>query len=124
MIYFDINKQAYGYAIKNPLCTVSEEIWQVFCCCTLGKEYEVTSSGIVDLRETATYKQLQEQQERNTRILEIKQELCVLDTKCLRAIREPAIKDESTGETWLDYWLKKVQKLREELRLLEKNRKE
>ena len=56
MIYFDNNKQAHGSEIASPLCEVAEDVWSEFSTLTLGKDYDVTSDGIVDLRESAEYK--------------------------------------------------------------------
>lgn len=56
MIYFDNNKQAHGSEIASPLCVVAEADWEEFCTLALGKDYDVTSDGIVDLRESAKYK--------------------------------------------------------------------
>ena len=41
-----------------------------------------------------------------------------LDKKRIRAVCEPSIKDETTGETWLDYYNSEIQKLREQLKNL------
>lgn len=38
-----------------------------------------------------------------------------LDKKRIRAVCEPSVKDEITGETWLDYYNKQIASLREEL---------
>ena len=46
---------------------------------------------------------------------EIERQLLELDSKRIRAICEPSIKDETTGETWLDYYNQQVTTLREEL---------
>ncbi len=56
MIYFDNSKQAHGSEIASPLCVVQEADWEEFQTLTLGKDYDVTSDGIVDLRESAEYK--------------------------------------------------------------------
>lgn len=55
MIYFDENKQAYGYKIENAFCIIKEEIWSKFSTLQLGIDYDVNSSGIVDLRKTPEY---------------------------------------------------------------------
>lgn len=52
---------------------------------------------------------------------EIEKELLELDSKRIRAICEPSIKDETTGETWLDYYNSEVEKLRNELKELNGN---
>ena len=49
---------------------------------------------------------------------EITQELLELDSKRIRAICEPSVKDETTGETWLDYYNSEVERLRTELKEL------
>lgn len=58
------------------------------------------------------------QQEVQIRKSEIERQLLELDTKRVRAMCEPSIKDESTGETWLDYYNAQVAQLREELNSL------
>ena len=39
-----------------------------------------------------------------------------LDTKRIRAICEPEVKDSETGETWLEYYTKQIVLLREKLK--------
>lgn len=51
----------------------------------------------------------------NERIEEIYEELNKLDTKRIRAVCEDEVKDEKTGETWLDYYNSQVYDLRVEL---------
>ena len=58
MIYFDKKKEAYGYEIENPLCIVEDVVWQEYCLLTLGKDYDINESGIVDLRNTEEYLKL------------------------------------------------------------------
>lgn len=45
---------------------------------------------------------------------EIEAELATLDNKRIRAFCEPSLKDEETGESWLDYYNAKIAALREE----------
>ena len=47
------------------------------------------------------------------------EEIDVLDKKRIRAICEPSTKNESTGETWLDYYNKQVQDIRNEINELQ-----
>lgn len=118
MIYFDQNKQAYAYEITEPLCTISNEQWTGFCTLTLGVEYDITSDGIIDLRESEEYIAKQTKNENAARIAEIKSKLNALDVKRIRAMLEPSVKDETTGETWLEYYNAQVFALREELNQL------
>ncbi|MBR6723020.1 hypothetical protein IKL64_06160 [bacterium] len=53
------------------------------------------------------------------RISEIYIELDTLDTKRVRAVCEDEVKDEKTGETWLDYYNSLVYDLRVELASLQ-----
>ena len=46
---------------------------------------------------------------------EIFEELDLLDTKRIRAVCEPSIKDAETGETWLQYYNSEIEMLRAEL---------
>ena len=55
----------------------------------------------------------------NERIGAIYKELEVLDTKRIRAVCEDEIKDEKTGETWLDYYNSQIYDLRVELSSLQ-----
>lgn len=41
-----------------------------------------------------------------------------LDKKCIRALREPSVKDESTGQTWLEFYNAQIQDLRAQLAAL------
>lgn len=56
-------------------------------------------------------------------ILELKFQLDVLDTKRIRAICEPEIKDKETGESWLDYYNSKIKVLRLQKQELEERMK-
>ena len=53
------------------------------------------------------------------RINEIYTELDELDTKRIRAVCEDEVKDEKTGETWLDHYNSQVYDLRVELASLQ-----
>lgn len=55
----------------------------------------------------------------NERIDEIYKELAELDSKRIRAVCEDEIKDEKTGETWLDFYNSLVYDLRIELASLQ-----
>lgn len=63
-IYFDQNKQAYAFAIENPLCVTTSDIWAEFCTLQEGYDYLITANGIEDLRGTDAYRQAQAQKER------------------------------------------------------------
>lgn len=99
-----LNKQNEGKIIipfKNSVIAVNEY------------EYEFNDSNTwIKLTENeAKNKQLNIQNA--IRAQEIQKELDVLDRKRIRAIAEPAIKDESS--TWLEYYNAEISKLRIEL---------
>ncbi|MBR6126977.1 hypothetical protein IKQ21_04755, partial [bacterium] len=73
---------------------------------------------LVDISGTEEYRQYLHEKEIAERKSQIESELLELDSKRIRAICEPSIKDESTGETWLDYYNNQVAVLREELKNL------
>ena len=53
------------------------------------------------------------------RINKIYSEMAILDNKRIRAVCEDEIKDEKTGETWLDYYNSQIYDLRIELASLQ-----
>ena len=52
-------------------------------------------------------------------IAEMENLLDELDIKRIRAFCEPSVKDESTGETWLDYYNAQIFELREKIQKLQ-----
>ena len=66
------------------------------------------------------YEAEQEELNRKEQIETLKEQLNELDTKRIRAICENEIKDESSGQTWLEYYNEQVIILRNELKELQK----
>ena len=64
---------------------------------------------------TSEYRDYVAEQERQEKYNEILDDIRSLDEKRIRAICEPSIKDEVTGETWLEYYNKQVLELRQRL---------
>lgn len=80
------------------------------------EDYEEIQNGeIIDISNTFKYqtKILTEQNER--RKAELKIQINELDLKRIRAGFEPEIKDETTGETYLQYYTNQIITLRNEL---------
>lgn len=46
---------------------------------------------------------------------ELQQEIAALDTKRIRAIAEPEVKNSETGETWLEYYTAQIMNLRSQI---------
>ena len=55
---------------------------------------------------------------------QLENELEKLDIKRIRAICEPSIKDEETGETWLQYYNTQIQELRTQIQELQERMEE
>lgn len=80
-------------------------------------EIKETQRPIIDFEfaDTEEWQEKQAQKEREAQIEKIKTELAELDTKRIRAVCENEIKDETTGQTWLDYYNAQVKELRAKL---------
>lgn len=61
------------------------------------------------------YSAIKKQQETETEISELKTKLEELDKKRIRAICENGIKDETTNETWLEFYNKEIEKIRSKI---------
>ena len=82
------------------------------------EKYKIIDKKFVDISDTEEYTQYLKRKEIELRKSEIEQKLLELDSKRIRAICEPSVKDETTGETWLDYYNSEVERLRTELKEL------
>lgn len=69
-----------------------------------------------DYLDSDMYKAEQEQMKKDLYYCEIYEELQELDRKRVRAICEPSVKDNSTGETWLEYYNSQIDVLRQKLK--------
>ena len=72
-----------------------------------------------EIVENPEYEILRQKKIMQKRMDEIKLELEDLDTKRIRAVCEDEIKNEKTGETWLDYYNSQIYDLRIEYKSLE-----
>ena len=95
---------------------VSDEIYQTYIAEPI--KYAYIDGKIV---ENPNYEDLKQQQIINARIEEIILQLDEYDKKRIRAVCEDEIKDERTGETWLDYYNEQIYDLRIELKSLKAN---
>lgn len=92
---------------------VSEEIYEDFC--TTPYKYIYSDGQIV---VNPDFEILKSQAETATRKDELMTELNELDNKRIRAMCENSVKDEETGETWLDYYNNRIIEVRNELQTL------
>lgn len=98
--------------IKNV--AVSEEIYNNYMNEPL--KYVYKNNNIV---ENPDFKSLKQKKSISEQIIEIQEKLDILDTKRIRAVCEDEIRNEKTGETWLDYYNSQIYDLRIELQSLE-----
>ena len=89
---------------------ISDEIYENYIADPLKYVY---SNGSVIIN--TEYETLKQQKLNAERKIEIQNQLNELDTKRIRAVCENEIKDEQTGETWLDYYNAQISALRDEL---------
>ncbi len=77
-------------------------------------KYKKIKNSLVDISNTEEYAELLHSKEVAIRKIEIERELLDLDSKRVRAMCEPSVRNEESGETWLDYYNKQVALLRDE----------
>lgn len=112
----EVSKIDYIGDVKSGFQKVTEEIANDIL--QFPDKYKQIDNQLVDISGTEEYRQFLHEKEIAERKSQIESELLELDSKRIRAICEPSIKDESTGETWLDYYNNQVAVLREELKNL------
>ena len=98
--------------IKNM--EVSEKVYKEFINDTRKYIYD---SGKIILNPD--YEKVKKQEEIENKINDINEKLSILDLKRIRAVCEDEIRDEKTGETWLDFYNSQIYNLRVELKSLE-----
>lgn len=77
---------------------------------------EVLQNGvIVDISETEDYKSKVLAQQNKIKKIELQEQIDALDAKSIRALREGGIKDEATGQTWIQYYTSQIAALRAEI---------
>lgn len=75
----------------------------------------IKNNSIIDIQETEAYKLKVSLSEKEAKILSLQSQIDELDKKRIRAICEPSIKDETTGQTWLEYYNLQVLDLRNQI---------
>ncbi len=93
---------------------VSDEIFNEFLDDKLKYTYQNS-----EITKNPEYEKLKEKEQILKQINEIEEKLSVLDLKRIRAVCEDEIRDEKTGETWLDFYNSQIYDLRIQLKYLE-----
>ena len=64
MIYFNKDKEAFGYVIPNYICSIEDSFWHNFSGLPCGYAWDIIDGEFKDLRETETYKKYLEDKEK------------------------------------------------------------
>lgn len=78
-----------------------------------GKPYGIINAEIVDISDADEYKQQILEKEITIKKNTLQYQIDEIDKKRIRAIAEPALKDES--QTWLEYYTEQIQELRRQI---------
>lgn len=92
---------------------VTETIYEDFCITPY--KYIYSDGKIIQNPDFEKLKQKADDAERKENLMT---ELNELDNKRIRAICENSVKDEETGETWLDYYNNRILEIRNEIQKL------
>lgn len=76
---------------------------------------EVINGQIVDISETPEYKQKVLAEQNLIKKAKLQMQIDLLDSKRIRAIAEPKLKDSESGQTWLEYYTQQIQGLRAQI---------
>lgn len=99
---------AYEYAEDAIFSEIDYETFD-------SQKYGIVEGKLTDISETPEYIALQAQKTKAINDEVIKIQIQELDVKRIRAYCEPEVKDEETGETWLEHYNKEIQALRIQL---------
>lgn len=79
------------------------------------KKYEVQNGKLIDISSTDACKAKIRASEIEAKTVEIKAQIEEIDKKRIRAIAEPSLKDDASGQTWLEYYTAQISALRAEI---------
>lgn len=120
-IYFDENKEAYSQKETidkfglNCICQIEGTLWQKFNAKDVGVSWDIVNGTFTDLTNSENYKTKILAEQNAAKKAEIQAQIDSLDLKSIRALREGGIKDETTGQTWVEYYKTQIETLREYL---------
>ena len=82
------------------------------------EEYEIQEGKLINITDTNEYKAKLEEKEKEEQKTNLQKQIDEFDKKRIRAVCEPSIKDEASGQTWLEYYTQKITSLRTEMEAL------
>lgn len=83
-----------------------------------NRPYSIIDGKLIDFSKTEEYKKKTVQLKISAEKLNLQLQIYEIDKKRIRAICEPSAKDETTGQTWLEYYNLQVQELRNQINAL------
>ena len=93
---------------------VSEEIYTQYLKDT---DKFIWDNGTI--KENPEYDSIKKRKRINAEIEQVNEKLSILDLKRIRAVCEDEVRNEKTGETWLDFYNSQIYDLRTKLKSLE-----
>lgn len=79
------------------------------------EKYAVVEGVLTDISNTQEYQQKVAQAGKEEVLASLKSQIAEIDTKRIRAICEPTLKDPDGGQTWLDYYTQQIVNLRNQI---------
>ncbi len=83
-----------------------------------GKGYGIQNGEIVDISQTVEYIAQQTAYQNTLKKIELQKQIDEIDFKRIRAIAEPQLKDEVSGQTWLEFYTNQISDLRAQISAL------
>lgn len=77
--------------------------------------FDLSTGFVVDITDTNEYKEKIRLEEIKSQKEALQIQIDEIDKRRIRAICEPEVKDEETGQTWLEYYTQQIQELRKEI---------
>ncbi len=105
------------FPITNDDITNAEVTKEIYSQYLKDTDKFIWNNGAI--RENPEYNNIKKRKEINAEIEEINEKLSILDLKRIRAVCEDEIRNEKTGETWLDFYNSQIYDLRTKLKSLE-----
>ena len=95
------------------------------------REYDIKYQNGETIKEIIVYSETEQEYEKRKTNEELQEQINLLniqlqslDLKRIRAVCEPSVKDETTGETWLEYYNSQIFEKREQLQELQESMRE
>lgn len=113
MIYFDKNKEAFGYEIPESIAHITDDLWMRYAG---TDKWDIINGEFVDITDTPEYIAKKEQERKARRREELTDMLAKLDEKAVRSLRAVVAGTATDADrAFLAENERQVQEIREEL---------